>query len=132
MNDKTMLYMIAETSAFMMSFVLVTKQNNVIVIDGGRLSVNGVTAPDSALDSENGVYYNGGTVLIDGVEQSYSTGTVFRESGMPGKPGDEGAAPPPDGMKEPPADRPKGGREPPAARPEGDMPPREPKPAPPQ
>ena len=36
MNDRTMLYMIAETSAFMMSFVLVTKQNNVIVIDGGR------------------------------------------------------------------------------------------------
>lgn len=36
MNDQTILYQLTETSAFMMSFVLVTKQNNVIVIDGGR------------------------------------------------------------------------------------------------
>lgn len=36
MNDKTLLYQITETSKFMMAFVLVTKQNNVIVIDGGR------------------------------------------------------------------------------------------------
>lgn len=36
MNEKTMLYQITETSQFMMAFVLVTKQNNVIVIDGGR------------------------------------------------------------------------------------------------
>ncbi len=34
MNTK--LYMIRETSPFMMSFVIVTKQNNAIVIDGGR------------------------------------------------------------------------------------------------
>lgn len=33
---RTKLYMLEETSDFMMSFVLVTKQNNVIVIDGGR------------------------------------------------------------------------------------------------
>ena len=33
---KTLLYQITETSPFMMSFVIVTKQNNVIVIDGGR------------------------------------------------------------------------------------------------
>lgn len=32
----TMLYQLTETSLFMMSFVLVTQQNNVIVIDGGR------------------------------------------------------------------------------------------------
>lgn len=33
---KTLLYQLTETSKFMMSFVLVTRQNNVIVIDGGR------------------------------------------------------------------------------------------------
>ena len=32
----TTLYMLTETSQFMMSFVLVTKKDNVIVIDGGR------------------------------------------------------------------------------------------------
>ena len=36
MNDKTLLYQLAETSPFMMCFVIVTKQNNVIVVDGGR------------------------------------------------------------------------------------------------
>lgn len=36
MNEKTMLYQLTETSKFMMAFVLVTKQNNVIVVDGGR------------------------------------------------------------------------------------------------
>ena len=35
MNEKTLLYQITETSNFMMSFVLVTKADNVIVIDGG-------------------------------------------------------------------------------------------------
>lgn len=36
MNNKTLLYQITETSKFMMSFVVVTKENNAIVIDGGR------------------------------------------------------------------------------------------------
>ena len=36
MNEKTMLYQITETSQFMMGFVIVTKENNAIVIDGGR------------------------------------------------------------------------------------------------
>ena len=36
MNAKTLLYQITETSKFMMSFVVVTKNDNVIVIDGGR------------------------------------------------------------------------------------------------
>ena len=36
MNEKTLLYQITETSKFMMGFVLVTRQNNVIVVDGGR------------------------------------------------------------------------------------------------
>lgn len=34
--ENTTLYMLTETSKFMMSFVLVTKNDNVIVIDGGR------------------------------------------------------------------------------------------------
>lgn len=36
MNDKTLLYQLTETSEFMMSFVLVTKNDNVIIVDGGR------------------------------------------------------------------------------------------------
>ena len=36
MNEKTILYQITETSKFMMSFVLITKNDNAIVIDGGR------------------------------------------------------------------------------------------------
>lgn len=55
--------------------------NGFIVLNSGTVSVNGITAPDSALDSESGVYYNGGTVIIDGEEQSYSAGDVFRETG---------------------------------------------------
>lgn len=35
-NENTMMYQITETSPFMMSFVIVTKNNNAIVIDGGR------------------------------------------------------------------------------------------------
>ena len=35
-NRKTVMYQITETSEFMMSFVIITKQNNAIVIDGGR------------------------------------------------------------------------------------------------
>lgn len=33
---ETVLYQLTETSAFMMSFVIITKQDNAIVIDGGR------------------------------------------------------------------------------------------------
>ena len=59
--------------------------NGYIVINGGTVSVNGVVAPDSALDSEDGITYYGGTVLIDGVEQTYTAGDVFRETeGMDG------------------------------------------------
>ncbi len=36
MNKSTFMYQITETSKFMMSFVIVTKNNNAIVIDGGR------------------------------------------------------------------------------------------------
>ena len=36
MNKETVLYQITETSKFMMGFVIVTRENNAIVIDGGR------------------------------------------------------------------------------------------------
>lgn len=36
MNPSAVLYQLTETSPFMMSFVLITRQNNAIVIDGGR------------------------------------------------------------------------------------------------
>ena len=35
-NTETVLYQLTETSQYMMSFVLVTREDNVIVIDGGR------------------------------------------------------------------------------------------------
>ncbi len=35
-NEKTLLYQLTETSEFMMSFVIITKEDNAIVIDGGR------------------------------------------------------------------------------------------------
>ena len=35
-NTETVLYQLTETSQYMMSFVLVTRKDNVIVIDGGR------------------------------------------------------------------------------------------------
>ncbi len=33
---KTTMYQLTETSKFMMSFVIVTKNDNVIIVDGGR------------------------------------------------------------------------------------------------
>lgn len=36
MNKDTTLYMLTETSPFMMSFVLITKEDNVVIVDGGR------------------------------------------------------------------------------------------------
>ena len=55
--------------------------NGYIVLNDGTVSVNGVVAPDSALDSEDGITYYAGTVIIDGTEQSYAAGDVFRETG---------------------------------------------------
>ena len=36
LNEKTVLYQLCETSDLMMSFLIITKNNNAIVIDGGR------------------------------------------------------------------------------------------------
>lgn len=54
--------------------------NGYIVLDGGTLRVNGVRPPDSALDSECGMTYLGGLVILDGVLQTYTPGAVYRES----------------------------------------------------
>ena len=35
-NNETVLYMLEETSPFMMSFVIITKNDNAIIVDGGR------------------------------------------------------------------------------------------------
>lgn len=63
--------------------------NGFIAINGGTLYVNGVTRPDSAMDSEDGVYYEAGNIFIDGEEQSYTKGSVFRETGMTGGMGEK-------------------------------------------
>lgn len=90
--------------------------NGYIVLNGGKLSVNGIVPPDSALDSEDGIYYNSGSVIIDGEEQSYTAGDVFKETGMMGgedkkgdfggmeKPGDMQGNPDERSMTSPPAD----------------------------
>lgn len=54
--------------------------NGFIAVDGGTILVNGIRVPDSALDSEDGIYYNGGSIIIDGEEQNYEKGSVFRET----------------------------------------------------
>ena len=46
-NEKTVLYQVTETSKFMMGFVLVTRENNVIVIDDkGVMNEGGLRFPD--------------------------------------------------------------------------------------
>ena len=58
--------------------------NGYIVVNGGNVSVNGVVTPDNALDSESGIYYYSGNIEIDGQLQSYTEGSVFRETGAMG------------------------------------------------
>lgn len=54
--------------------------NGYILVDGGSITVNGIRVPDSALDSEDGVYYNAGTIIIDGQEKTYTPGDIFKET----------------------------------------------------
>ncbi|MCQ2456113.1 MAG: carbohydrate-binding domain-containing protein [Clostridia bacterium] len=61
--------------------------NGFVVLKSGNVAVNGIRVPDSAIDSEDGVYYYGGTVTVDGEEQSLEVGSVTREIG--GGPGGE-------------------------------------------
>lgn len=58
--------------------------NGFIVVNGGTVNVNNVTPPDSALDSEDGITYNSGKIIIDGEEQTYTPGSVFNETGREG------------------------------------------------
>ena len=55
--------------------------NGFIVVDGGTVSVDNIRVPDSALDSEDGIFYQSGTVLVDGEEQSLTAGSTVREIG---------------------------------------------------
>lgn len=54
--------------------------NGYIAVNGGTIAVNGIRVPDSALDSEDGIYYDAGKVVINGQEQSYEAGTTFKET----------------------------------------------------
>ncbi len=58
--------------------------NGYIAINGGVVKINGITPPDSAMDSEDGIYYNSGKVIIDDQEQSYAPGSNFKETGKAG------------------------------------------------
>lgn len=81
--------------------------NGYILIDGGTVNVNGIRVPDSALDSEDGIYYNSGRVIIDGQEQTYKAGDIFKETGEFGKDfdnRDNGFPKGGPGRMEPPAD----------------------------
>ena len=56
--------------------------NGYIRINGGTVRANGIKVPDSALDSDCGVYYISGSVYIDDKEQEYTEGDIFKETGM--------------------------------------------------
>ena len=64
--------------------------NGFIALEGGTLRIDGITAPDSAMDSEDGIYYTAGTIILDGQTQSYTPGSVFQETGGMGGPGGMG------------------------------------------
>ena len=64
--------------------------NGYIALEGGTIRIDGITAPDSAMDSEDGIYYTAGTVILDGKTQSYAPGSVFRETGGMSGPGGMG------------------------------------------
>lgn len=85
--------------------------NGYILLDGGTVIVNGIRVPDSALDSEDGIYYNSGKIIEDNVEQTYTPGEIIKETrGGGGKP-DHG---PQDDKQKPDTPRPD--------KPAGDMP----------
>ncbi len=72
--------------------------NGFIVINGGTVSVRNIRTPDSAFDSEMGVLYRGGEVIVDGVslqlqkgDQGYSLGgQAFGPGGQGGFRPDQG------------------------------------------
>lgn len=58
--------------------------NGYICVNGGIINVNGVRVPDNALDSEDGIYYNSGSIIIDGEQQDLTPGAVVNEIGNRG------------------------------------------------
>lgn len=85
--------------------------NGYIVIDGSTVNINGVFMPDSALDSDSGIYYTSGEIYIDGESADKEPGTYREISAARGfGKGDrdfpKGERPNTEG-KEPPADAPK-------------------------
>lgn len=54
--------------------------NGYVVLNDGTLNVNGIRVPDNAIDSEDGITYNGGVINIDGQAQNYETGSTFQET----------------------------------------------------
>ncbi len=73
--------------------------NGYIVIDGADVAVNGITPPDSALDSDKGIFYRSGTVTVDGEQQTLQVGNVGNAVGgkQNGQPGQQ----PPQGGRDP-------------------------------
>lgn len=53
--------------------------NGYIVVNDGIISVNNVVAPDNSLDSDDGIYYNGGEIYIDGEKADYEVGQVYHD-----------------------------------------------------
>ena len=72
--------------------------NGFVVINGGTVSVKNIRTPDNSFDSEMGVLYRGGEVIIDGVtlqlekgDQGYSLGgQAFGPGGQGNFPGGNG------------------------------------------
>lgn len=103
--------------------------NGFIKVDGATISVNGIRVPDNALDSEDGVYYISGKIIIDGEEQQLESDSVTQEiggknMGQPpqGTNGDmENPPERPDGEIGNPPERPDGEIGNPPERPDGDM-----------
>lgn len=93
--------------------------NGFVRIDGGIVNVNGIRVPDNAIDSEDGILYNGGTINIDGEEEICEAGQTYHEIGGmqmggpagPFDPNGENGAP--EGIPEPPEGMPDDMPEPP-------------------
>lgn len=53
--------------------------NGYAVINDGILQINNVTALDNAIDTNDGIYYKGGTIYIDGEKMTYTSGEKYKE-----------------------------------------------------
>lgn len=106
--------------------------NGFAVLGGGSISVNNVTAPDCAIDSEDGIYCTSTKVYIDGKVATPETGSIVESisasnQGMgPGGQGGPGGFAPGNMQQEPlegfDSEGMPGGNEQPPERPSGEMP----------